>query len=313
MRMKRPIPKKFTRHALILVMSLWCSVGYGQQTPQFTQYMFNGLAINPAYAGADDALSLTFVNRSQWVSIDGAPVTQTLTGHTLFAKKQLGLGLTILNDKIGIHKNQKIAGSAAYHLNVSKTGVLSFGIQAGVNVLKSNYGSLNTGNASSDPQLLNTGIAKTYFNIGLGFYYRSPKLHLGLSAPDLMPQTYSVNDTLTIRWKEARYFLLAKYTFDLNDNFQLEPGFLIKYNQGVPVSFDLNTCLVYKKALTLGLSYRKSESIDFLLKAQLTPQLQFGYSYDYVTGEVSNFSRGTHELMVNYVFRYSHTNVTSPR
>ena len=296
---------------LILSGLLYCA--QGQQSAQFTQYMFNGLAINPAYAGADDALSLTFVNRSQWVSLDGAPVTQTLTAHTVLAKKQLGLGLSFLNDKIGIHKNQKINGSTAYHLNVSKTGILSFGLQAGLNIMKSDYASLKTGGASVDPQLLNMGISKTYFNIGVGLYYRSPRLHVGLSVPDLMRQQYTVNDTLSIQWREARYFLFTKYTFDLSDNLQLEPGFLIKRNQGLPWSFDINACLIYKRALTLGLSYRKSESIDFLLKAQLTSQLQFGYSYDYVTGEFSSVTRGTHELMVNYVFKYTHTHVTSPR
>lgn len=312
MRKLLPLLLRSSFLTLLLLFGLfYCT--RGQQTAQFTQYMFNGLAINPAYTGADEALSLTFVNRSQWVSLEGAPTTQTLTAHTLFAKKQLGLGLSLLNDKIGIHKNQKINGSAAYHLNVSKTGILSFGLQAGLNMMKSDYASLKTGSASVDPQLLNMGISKTYFNIGVGFYYRSPKLHLGISIPDLMRQQYTVNDTLTIQWREARYFLFAKYTFDLSENFQLEPGFLIKHNQGLPWSFDINTCLVYKKALTLGLSYRKSESIDFLLKAQLTPQLQFGYSYDYVTGEFNSATRGTHELMVNYIFKYTHTHVTSPR
>ncbi|HTE29056.1 MAG TPA: type IX secretion system membrane protein PorP/SprF [Chryseolinea sp.] len=301
--------------SFITTMILACFIlgARAQQSAQFTQYMFNGLILNPAYAGMDKSLSMTFVNRSQWISIDGAPVTQTLSAHTLLTKQQLGIGLTLVNDKIGIHKNQKIMGAASYHLKVSPKGTLSFGLQGGLNIVKSNYASLASNSSTMDPQLANAGIAQTYMNLGMGFYFSSPRFHVGFSIPDLMPQRYALNDTITVTWQKAHYFLFSKYIIPLNDELQLEPSMLIKYNPGLPLSFDINACLVIKKALTLGLSYRKSESIDFLLKAQLTPQLQFGYSYDYVTGEVSNVSRGTHELMVSYLFKYTHTNVASPR
>ncbi|MEJ7646397.1 MAG: type IX secretion system membrane protein PorP/SprF [Chryseolinea sp.] len=293
----------------ILLIS-YCAIGWAQQNAQFTQYMFNGLVINPAYTGMDEALNLTFVNRSQWLGVDGAPVTQTLTAHTLFSKSKLGIGMLLVNDKIGVHKNQKVAGSAAYHLTVSRKGTLSFGMQGGLNILKSNYGSLNS---TIDPQLANVSISQAYFNLGLGFYYRSPKFHAGVSLPDLIAQRFVLNDTASITWQKAQYFIFSKYIITLNDFLQLEPSILVKYKPELPLSFDLNACLIIKQALTLGLSYRKSESIDFLLKAQLTPQLQLGYSYDFVTGEVSNLSRGSHELMVSYLFKYSHDNIASPR
>lgn len=297
----------------VLMLILAASISYAQQSPQFTQYMFNGLILNPAYAGADEALNLTFVNRSQWVSVDGAPVTQTLSAHTLLEKQHLGVGLSVINDKIGIHKNQKILGNAAYHLKVAEKSVLSFGLLGGLNIVRSDYASLNKAGVSPDPQLANAGITQTYFNLGMGLYYRSPKFHLGFSVPDLIPQRYSLNDTISVTWQKAHYFIFSKYLISLNDDLVLEPGVLLKYNPGLPLSFDLNTCLVIKKALTLGLSYRKSESVDFLMKAQLTPQLQLGYSYDYVTSKIINMSRGTHELMISYLFRYVHPNVVSPR
>ncbi len=307
------IPNRGKVPLIIILLSLSCATGWAQQNAQFTQYMFNGLAINPAYTGMDDALNLTFLNRSQWLSVDGAPVTQTLTAHTLFSKSKLGIGLSLLNEKIGVHRNQKVTGSAAYHLSVSQKGVLSFGLQGGLNILDSNYGSLNSTSTTVDPQLANASISQTYFNLGLGFYYRSPKFHIGFSLPDLIPQRFTVNDTASITWQKAQYFLFSKYTITLNDNLQLEPGVLVKYKPGLPLSYDLNACLVIKQALTLGVSFRKSESVDFLLKAQLTPQLQFGYSYDFVTGEVSSLSRGSHELMISYLFKYSLDNIASPR
>ncbi|MBL0741019.1 PorP/SprF family type IX secretion system membrane protein [Chryseolinea lacunae] len=304
---------RFFLIAIVLLFS--CAVvTRAQQRPQFTQYMFNGLVLNPAYAGADEALSLTFMNRAQWRGIEGAPVTQTLTAHTLFGKQHIGVGLSIMNEKIGIHKNQRFMASTAYHLKVSEKSVVSVGLQGGVNVLKSNYGALNTGAAgATDPRLANTGYSNAYANLGLGVYYRSPTWRAGLSAPSLLPERFSESDSSTINWQRANYFLFASYRVVLTSSLSLEPGVLVKYNQGLPVSFDVNALLIIKQALTLGLSYRRSESLDFLMKAQVTPQLQLGYAYDFVVGQVSSVSRGTHELMVNYIFKYTHENVSSPR
>jgi len=283
-----------------------------QQSAQYSQYMFNGLVLNPAMAGADEALSLTFVNRSQWVSVDGAPVTKTFSAHTLFDRQHLGVGLIAVADKIGVHKQQQVAGSVAYQLKVAEHRVLSFGLQAGVNMQRSDYASLNTGSMPIDLNY-NGNVSQTYFNMGAGIYYRSPKLDAGFSAPGLVPERYALNDTVTLNWQQANYFLFGRYRIRINDMLVLEPSMLLKYHAGVPLSYDVNACLVIKQALTLGMSYRKSESLDFLMKAQLTPQLQFGYSYDFVIGQVSALSRGTHEVMVNYVFRYTHTKITSPR
>lgn len=298
--------------AILVLIGIPTEMVFAQQSAQYSQYMFNGLILNPAYAGADKALSLTFVNRSQWVSVEGAPVTQSVSAHTLFDKQHLGVGLMVVNDKIGVHKNQQVAASASYQLKMAEESVLSFGMQAGINLQKSNYASLNTGGAPMDVNY-NGNLSRTYFNVGVGIYYRTPKFDIGFSAPALVPEKYALSDTTTIHWQQANYFLFTRYRIRLTSSLDLEPSVLLKYHQGVPLSYDVNACLVIKKALTLGVSYRKSESLDFLLKAQVTPQLQLGYSYDFVIGEVSALSRGTHELMVNYIFRYTHAKITSPR
>jgi type IX secretion system PorP/SprF family membrane protein len=294
-------------------MVLPLAVTHAQQGSQFTQYMFNPIVINPAYAGADEALKLTLLNRSQWVSVDGAPVTQGLYANGLFQRQRVGLGLSFVNDKIGIHKNQDLRGMAAYHLPVSRTATLSFGMQAGLSIVRSNYSSLNISNTNLDPQLAGSDVSSTSLMIGMGAYYRSKRFHLGLSMPSVLPQTAALNDSISIKWKRINYLLYAKYDFVLGDNMRLEPSILLKYYPGAPISFDINTCLVIRDALSLGLAYRKKESIDFLLRAQLTKQLQFGYSYDHVIGEVVNASRGTHEISVSYLFKFSHDNVDSPR
>jgi type IX secretion system PorP/SprF family membrane protein len=295
--------------ALLVLMTDECSA---QQKVQFTQYMFNGLVINPAYAGADEALSVTFINRNQWVGVENAPVTQTLSAHTLFEKKKSGVGLSIVNDKIGVHKNLSALGNYAFHLQTGEKAFLSMGLQAGIRSNKSDYESL-LGPANTDPKLYNAPISKVFFNFGAGIYYRSPKFHLGLSAPEFLPERFVLNDSIEVKLNKTNLFLFFKYRVTLMENLEGEPGFLIKYLPGVPVSFDLNWNVIYRKVLTAGISYRKKESVDFLLKAQLTPQLQFGYAYDHPIGDISALSNGSHEIVVHYLFRYFQTKVSSPR
>jgi type IX secretion system PorP/SprF family membrane protein len=283
-----------------------------QQKMQFTQYMFNGLVINPAYAGADEALSLTFIHRSQWAGVENAPQTQTLSAHTLFKRKHFGLGLTIVNDKIGVHKNLSILSNYAYHLRTGKKSALSFGLQAGMNNQKSDYTSLLTA-GNNDPKLYNPVLTETFFNFGAGVYFRSERFHAGISVPELIPKSFSVNDTITISMSEMTIFTFLKYRFALSDNADLEPGALIKYFEGVPLSFDANLNVIWRKVLTTGLSYRQKESVDFLFKAQITSQLQLGYSYDHAIGEIARLSNGSHEAMVQYLFKYSQKKLTSPR
>jgi type IX secretion system PorP/SprF family membrane protein len=169
------------------------------------------------------------------------------------------------------------------------------------------------GTAYTDPKLNDATISYTAFDLGIGFYFRSPRLHVGLSAPELLPERFSINDTVAIRLTDANYFLFTKYNITINENFDIEPSMLFKYFAGTPLSYDANVNVIFKKVLTVGLSYRKKESFDFMLRAQITPQMQFGYSYDHPMGEVSRVSNGSHELMINYVFRYVQSKVESPR
>ena len=312
--MKQGAPYSFPLKAvlaLLLIMHLSDRV-VGQQRVQFTQYMFNGLVINPAYAGADEALSLTFIQRKQWAKIEGSPSTQSFSGHSLFKKKQLGLGGTLINDKIGVHRNVTALASAAYHLKVGALSYLSMGLQAGIHSRRSNYGSL-AGNTIVDPKLYDASVSYSTFDMGMGLYFRSPRLHVGISAPELLPESFSLNDTTSVKLSNVNYFIFSKYRITVSDNIDVEPSILLKYLKGIPLSYDINFNLIYRKVLTLGLSYRKSESIDFMLKGQITPQLQFGYSYDYAIGQVSRLSNGSHELMLNYIFKYTQAKVISPR
>ncbi len=295
-----------------ILFSAFAFNSIAQQKVQFTQYMFNGVVINPAYAGADEALSLTFIQRKQWANIESSPSTQTLSAHTLFKKRHFGIGATLINDKIGVHRNLSVLANFAYHLKVGRESYLSAGLQGGIHGRKSNYGSL-AGNANMDPKLFDAAISYTAFDLGMGFYFRSPRFHLGLSAPELLPEEFNLNDTTSITLRDANYFLFSKYRITLSENVDVEPSLLLKYFAGIPLSYDINMNVIFRKVLTLGLSYRKKESVDFMLRGQVTRQMQFGYSYDHPIGAVSKVSNGSHELMINYVFRYVQSNVASPR
>src|SRR5687768_3116538 len=165
------------------------NTSYAQQKVQFTQYMFNELVINPAYAGADEALSLTFIQRKQWTNIESSPSTQSLSAHSLLKKKNLGFGVTLVNDKIGVHRNLTALTNFAYHLRVAKHSYLSMGLQGGIHNRKSNYGML-AGTSNVDPKLYDAHVTYTAFDLGMGFYFRSPRLHVGLSAPEMLPERF---------------------------------------------------------------------------------------------------------------------------
>jgi type IX secretion system PorP/SprF family membrane protein len=283
-----------------------------QQQAQFTQFMFNRLGINPAYAGMDGPLSLTFINRQQWSGVEKAPVTQTLSAHSLSKKKHLGLGLNLTNNKVGVHQNQEVLANMSYHLSTGKTSTLSMGMRVGVESIRSDYASL-LGDAGNDPKLLNSDLKQTFLSLGAGAYFKSQQLEVGFSVPQLLPRNFSVSDTLDITLRSTHLFLFAKYQFPMSASFDASPGFLIKYLYGLPLSYDLNLNFIYKEVLTMGASYRKAESIGLLLKAQLTSQFQAGYAFDYPIGDLSDFTSGSHEIMVNYRFKFFTSRVSSPR
>ncbi len=301
------------KHFIVVHMMLagvW--VSNAQQNPHYTQYMFSGLVINPAYAGVDEALSAMVIDRRQWSGLEGAPTTQTLSLHTLTAKRKVGLGLLVVNDKIGIHRNLTIQGSYAYHLKVASNSFLSFGLQAGAFHIRSDYGSIQNGSAP-DPKLNNAVINELFFEVGAGLYFRSKRFHWGLSAPELLPKTTSLNETESIDLKNVNLFSFLKYRMAVSPAWEVEPALLVKYANDLPLSADAAVTFIYKDILTAGVLYRWDSSLGYLLKARITTQLQFGYAYDFPMGSLNQLNNGSHELMVQYLFRYERSGIKSPR
>lgn len=297
-------------HFIVLVIAGFANTkAIAQQGPQFTQFMFNNLAINPAYAGADEHASITLVARNQWNSIENAPSTQSLAAHSLFAKR-VGLGLTVIHDRIGVHKNTNALASYAYHLRAGKSAFVSFGLQAGVTSFRSDYPSL--AGTTNDP-LLARYVRDTKLNLGAGVYFRSPRLDAGFSFPGLLTRKVDLSDTLIINFRSADMLGYLRYRLRLGVNYVLQPSLLVKYYPTLPMSFDTNWMIIYKEVISAGVSYRNNESIDLVIKLQLTARLEAGYAYDYPLRNGTLLNSSSHELMLHYVFRKNTKNIASPR
>ncbi len=281
-----------------------------QQQVMFTQYMFNGLAINPAYAGSHESLSLTALIREQWVGLDGAPSTQTFAAHTPLKNERVALGFMFLHDKIGITNQNGAYLSYAYRIPM-KNGKLSFGLQAGFNNYKATYSSLEF---DDDFAFSSNDVNKTLPNFGAGLYYYSDKFYAGFSVPQILKNELDEDNSDTDSKLIQHYFLTAGIVFDLSNALKLKPNVLMKVVEGAPVEWDINANLLIKEVLWLGLSWRSFDSFDALIQFQLTDQLQVGYAYDFATTtDLRRVNSGSHEIMLNYRFNFSKSKLITPR
>jgi type IX secretion system PorP/SprF family membrane protein len=295
----------------VLILAGFLNPAKSQQFVQYTQYMYDLSLINPAYAGAYEALNVSLIHKDQWTGLEGAPQAQTLSAHTLFKKQQFGTGLIIHRETIGVHQNVHAGGNFAYHLNLNKKQILSVGIHAGIFNTQSDYQSLQTIN--NDPTANNEAFTGTEFNAGFGLLFRSKKIEIGYSIPTLLTRSVYINDSLSVDPTAVNHLIYGKYTFLINDKFKLSPSTLIKYFPKSPLSFDINIMGTYSEFISAGISYRLDESVDFLLRLQVTPQLEIGYAYDFPIGRISNFASASNEIMLRYLFKFKYDKVKSPR
>jgi type IX secretion system PorP/SprF family membrane protein len=283
---------------------------FSQQQVMFTQYMFNGLAINPAYAGSHETISLTALAREQWTGIEGAPSTQTFSIHSPIKKQRMSLGLLLLHDRIGVTDQTGVYGSYAYRIPISDRGLLSFGLQGGFSFYKANFSQISP----TDPVFANGDVREIQPNIGFGLYYNTEKFFIGASAPQLIETQFDKNNTDSDSKLLRHYFLTAGYVFELSPSLKLKPSGLIKYVDGAPLEIDLNANLLINEIIWVGFSWRSFDSVDLILQLQITDQLQFGYSYDIATtSDIRRVDGGSHEVTLNYRFSLSKGKVISPR
>ena len=300
--------------SVIFLMLLFSFDGVAQQDPMYTQYMYNTLSVNPAYAGSRDALSLTGLFREQWIGIDGAPSTQSFVMHSPIYSDNMGLGLSVVNDRIGpIHQTMLFA-DYSYSIQTTDNAKLAFGLKAGVNLLQADLTGLRS-TQSGDQAIYNVD-NRLLPNVGVGVYYYSDKGYVGLSAPKLLQQRIASydNGNLTQDVERRHYFLIGGYVFDLSESIKFKPSFLVKAVQGAPLSVDLSGNFFFNDKLGIGLAHRFDDSFSGLLQYYVTPQFRIGYAYDFTMTELRHYNSGSHELMVGYDFNFiDDTRIRSPR
>lgn len=306
--------KKIIISTLIILTGL---LSFGQQDAMFTHYMFNTLAVNSGYAGSRDALTITGLHRSQWVSFPGAPTTQTLTLHTPIHNDQLGLGLSVLNDKIGPTNTTAIYADFAYKLKINEKAKLAFGLKGGINLRSNGLSSLAL-DESNDDAFASDVTSDILPNFGFGLYYYTDKYYVGLSTPKLLENNFTTNTVSgsTSGASEKRhYFLIAGTVFPITDNIKLKPTGFMKVTEGAPIEGDVTLTALFKEKLWAGVMFRTGDALGLLVGASITDQLSLGYSFDWsYTNTTFKYNAGSHELMLRYDLIYNNAKkIRSPR
>lgn len=292
------------------VLMFTATVGFAQQDSQFTQYMYNTININPAYAGSRGALSVFALHRTQWVGLDGAPVTNAVSVNTPLNNSRLGLGVSIINDKIGPTTENTISGDFSYTIPTSESFKLSFGLKATANLFDLNSTKLNPVDAD-DPTLQN--VSKFNPNIGAGVYYHSDKAYVGLSVPNFIETNRYDDNEVAISKEKMTYYLIAGYIFDLNSNVKFKPAALTKMIAGSPLQVDVSGNFMLYDKLTLGLSYRWSAAVSAMVGFQVSDGMYIGYGYDRETTNLKNYNSGSHEIFFRYEIFKNNDKITTPR
>jgi type IX secretion system PorP/SprF family membrane protein len=277
--------------------------------------MFNGLAINPAYAGSQGTLSTSALIRYQSLGVPGAPNTQTISAHSPLNNEKIALGMLIIHDKIGVIDQVGVNAIYAYRVFFSsdreRPKVLSFGLQTGFSTYHAKYSELDIYHPT-DPAFTQD-VNQTMPNFGFGIYYYSDRFYAGLSAPNLMYNVFDRGNDLETIVQSNPIILNAGYVLTLSHLVKLRPNFLLKVLDQKAVELDLNTNISFDDVLWLGVSYQVASSVNLLAEVQITNQIRIGYSYAFRTSSINRVDLGSHEFMINYRFKYPRSGVVTPR
>lgn len=273
---------------------------YAQQTPQFTQYMYNMSVLNPAYATDNpEFINLGLLYRSQWIGIEGGPTTGIFFAHSPITERVEG-GISIVHDQIGgVVKETNAFADIAYVLPLGDFHRLSLGLKAGATFFSTNFDGFVYSDPLPDPAFA-SNLSKTFPNFGIGAYYFGEEFYLGLSAPNLLRSKHLEESSGVVvnGVEEIHMFLTGGYVFKLNNNLKLKPAFMTKAVKGAPLSVDLTTNVLINDSFELGVGYRFDDSVNALFNIKIAPTLRVGYSYDYTLNNLGKFNSGSHEILI---------------
>ena len=282
-----------------------------QQEPNFTQYLYNMNIINPAYAGTKDAISLGFQGRSQWLGIDGAPQTQTLSIHAPVTD-YVGAGFSVIHDKIGPVNQTDVNGDFSYKLEIDRFTNLALGMKVGASFMSvDGLEFIEAGDA------LDESMQITLLNVGIGAFYYSDRFYLGISSPNILESKYikGTAGVYSTAKDKMHIYLAGGYVFDLNyrKGWKIKPAFMLRAVQGAPLSFDVSTHIWYNEKLGAGIGYRYEDSVDLSFSFRTDSNFTIGYAYDYTLSRLGEFNSGSHELFLQYDFDIRSRLIPEPR
>jgi len=297
--------------ALLALVSF--TSAHAQQDPQYTNYMYNTININPAYAGSRGALSIFGLHRSQWVGLEGAPTTNSFSVNTPIADSKVGLGVSFVNDALGVMDENTLSVDFSYTLDLNNRGSkLSFGLKGSANLLNVAYSDLNKYNPN-DPQILNDVQNEFTPNIGAGIYWHTEKSYVGFSVPSFLESTRYNNNIQSTMQQKMHYYLMGGHVFEINPMLKFKPAFLLKAVEGAPLQADITGNFLIHDKFTIGGAYRWDAAWSALVGFQVTDGMFIGYSYDSDIKALRNYNNGSHEIFVRFELFNKYRRVNSPR
>jgi type IX secretion system PorP/SprF family membrane protein len=301
----------------LCVISFCNSTLFAQTEPMYSQYMYNMLGVNPAYAGNRQALSLNFFQRNQWIGIKGAPKTTSISMDQSIKDGKIGWGLQVYDDRLGVEAATGFNGMLSTRIQVSEKGILSGGLSFGMMNYRINLNEVNNRNNPNDPSFISTdNPSKWNRSIGMGIYYNTDRFYAGVSTPSILKSrlaTYkNLNKSIQIS-DDFHLFANAGYVFDINEDVKLKPSTMVKMVSGAPIQADINMNIWLKDLLGFGASYRTGDAFVGMVELQATSNLRFGYAYDMPFNPLKYFTKGSHELMLRYEIGNFKTKIKSTR
>jgi type IX secretion system PorP/SprF family membrane protein len=296
---------------LIFALMLTCYSGFAQQDAQYTQYMYNTININPAYAGSRGFMSIFGLHRTQWVGLDGAPTTNAFSLNTPINNSNLGVGFSLVNDRIGPTSDNTISADISYTIRMNEVYKLSFGVKASGNIFNLDTDKLDSSNPI-DPNLQNFNNEFSP-NFGAGVYLHSDKLYLGLSVPNFLQDSKYNDNEVRVFQERMNFYFIGGYVFDVSPSIKFKPAVLTKMVTGSPLQVDASANFLFFDKLMIGGAYRWDAAVSALAGFQVTDGLSIGYSYDMETTQLRRYNSGSHEVFLRFELFNKVSKMVSPR
>lgn len=304
-------------YIILFIMFIANATAFSQTEPMYSQYMYNMLGVNPAYAGNREATSFNFFQRNQWIGLKGAPKTTSLSIDKAAKDGKIGLGFQAYDDRLGVESATGFNAIISSRVKVSEIGVLSGGISFGLMNYRLNLNDVMNRYTPTDPSFISSAKPSQWNpSVGMGVYYNTDKLYIGLSTPSILRSRLAKYENFVSgiqKMDDFHLFATAGYVFEVNDDVKLKPSTMIKMVSGAPIELDLNLNIWLKDLIGIGGSYRTGDAFLGMVEIQATDNLRFGYAYDMPFTPLKYFTRGSHELMLRYEFGSFKTKIKSTR